>query len=461
MKKHVIRAAVLLAALAAVFLACGLWYARGAAPLTTGDIRMRFQEGQDFIHAAGQIDEDGMLEIGQTFYLTNRTGVALGEIVLRLYANGSCVAVPESASINGEECDALLDEEDATLLRIARPWAEGEEIELTLSLSIAADPSAQIAVIPLPVLAQIQDGQWRTEPWDALAGTIGAPAMDGYLDILCPEELSVVFSGEAGHLGAPPGSQKGVRSIMAHTESARGMILAVSGNACVRWRAIGGVAVSAMAENVLQANRLLDCAQAALESLDAIGLDYPFPSLSIVGAQPVSADGDVYSALIVPGTQGGRESLVRRMTRLIARQTFGVSAGYDPWNEPWLSHTLASAAELLAYRQRRGETAYETRFFEEVEVATRLTRPYGVTVGAGIDRFGSDAEMTQVLRDQGGAMMMGIGEAIGHYDVLAHALYVYAQDAAGGMGSRQSLEAALESVSGIDWTGYLNDELSY
>jgi len=29
------------------------------------------------------------------------------------------------------------------------------------------------------------------------------------------------------------------------------------------------------------------------------------------------------------------------------------------------------------------------------------------------------------------------------------------------MGSRQSLEAALESVSGIDWTGYLNDELSY
>ena len=53
---------------------------------------------------------------------------------------------------------------------------------------------------------------------------------------------------------------------------------------------------------------------------------------------------------------------------------------------PWLSQTLASTVELLSFRARKGAGAFETRVMEEIEVATRLTRPYGVTVGAGVDQ---------------------------------------------------------------------------
>ena len=81
-------------------------------------------------------------------------------------------------------------------------------------------------------------------------------------------------------------------------------------------------------------------------------------------------------------------------------EIFGVQVENDPWNTPWLSQTLASCVELLAYRGREGDAAYEKRFYSEVEVAMRLTRPHGVNVGASTEHFGDDSEMTQVLRDQ-------------------------------------------------------------
>ena len=434
MKRRIILAA---AALIVSALCVGLWYVRGMAPLDMGDTQM--DAGADFVTAYGQLDADDTLKIEQTFYLTNRTGAALEEIVLRLYANGNKPSAVKSleASVNGDLVDAQIDEDDATLITIARPWAQDEAIDLTLWTEIRLDMSKDIAVVALPVLAPIWDGQWQTELFDPLAGTLYAPAMDGELDIRYPNGWKAVFAN-----------------------GTRGMTLAVSKNACVRWREIGGVAVSAMADNVFAANRLLDCAKTAIESLEAIGLAYPFASLSIADAQPVSADGDVYSGLIVLESEGKKEELIQRMTRLIAAQTFGVLVGNDAWNTPWLSRSLPSAVELIAYRQRKGQAAFAARYEEEIEVASRVTRPYGVTVGADIRHFGGDAEMTQVLRDQGGAMLLGIEQAIGE-EVFMAALRMYIEENAGSFADRAALERALKAASGSSWEGYLTDELAY
>ena len=151
---------------------------------------------------------------------------------------------------------------------------------------------------------------------------------------------------------------------------------------------------------------------------------------------------------------------MQRLTRLIARQTFGILVENDPYHAPWLSVSLASACELAAYRQRKGEAAYEERFVQTVEIASRLTRPHGVTVGASADRFGGDAEMTQVLRDQGGAMLMGIEQAVGQ-EAFAQALGQYARKNVGQIASQQELERALLESTGSAWDGYLEDELAY
>ena len=434
MKRWMMIAAALLLALA---LGAGLWFVRGMSPLDADE--MQTEAGKDAVTAYGQLDEDGTLKIEQTFYLTNRTGAALEEIVLRLYANASASSAVKSleASINGDPVGAKIDEDDATLVTIARPWAKDEAIDLTLWTKIQADVDEGIAVVALPVLASFREGRWQKEPFDPLAGTLYAPAMDGELDVRYPKGWKAVFAN-----------------------GTRGLTRAVSQNACVRWREIGGVAVSAMADNVFAANRLLDYAKTALESLEAIGLAYPFASLAVVGAQPVSADGDVYSSMIVLNPEGKKEELIRRMTRLIAAQTFGALVGSDAWNAPWLSRSLSSAAELIAYRQRKGQAAFESRYEAEIEVASRVTRPFGVTVGADIWRFGGDMEMTRVLRDQGGAMLLGIEQAIGEAAFMA-ALQLYIEENAGGFAGRAALERALEAVSGSSWSGYLEDELAY
>lgn len=433
MKRRIVLAAAVLMAAA---LGAGLWFFRGISPLNAGDTRMN---AADSVTVYGQLEADGTLRIEQTFYLTNRTGAALERIVLRLYANGSASSAVKAleASVNGDPVEAEIDEDDATLIAIARPWEQDEAIDLTLWTEIQADLGEGIAVVALPVLAPAADGQWQTDLFEPLAGTLYAPVMDGELDIRYPEKWKAVFA-----------------------EGTRGMTLAVSKNACVRWRNIGGVAVSAMADNVFAANRLLDCAKTALESLEAIGLAYPFAALSIADAQPICADGDVYSGMIVLQSKGKKEELIQCMTRLIAAQTFGVLVGNDAWNAPWLSRSISSAAELIAYRNRKGQSAFESRYASQIEIASRVTRPYGVTVGAGIAHFGSDAEMTQVLRDQGGAMLLGIEQAIGEEAFMA-ALQLYIEENAGGFADCAALERALEAVSGSSWSGYLMDELAF
>ena len=153
------------------------------------------------------------------------------------------------------------------------------------------------------------------------------------------------------------------------------------------------------------------------------------------------------------------DELLAQMTRLCARQIFGVQVENDPWNAPWLSETPASCVELMAYRRREGEAAYEKRFYGEIEIATRLTRPRGVTIGASTEHFGGDGEMTQVLRDAGAANLMGIEQAVGQ-EAFIRALQTYIAENAGGIGSLEALESALERETGSDWSGYLADMLA-
>lgn len=125
-----------------------------------------------------------------------------------------------------------------------------------------------------------------------------------------------------------------------------------------------------------------------------------------------------------------------------------------PWNAPWLSETLASCVELMAYRQREGDAAYEKRFYDEIEIATRLTRPHGVVIGASTEHFGGDGEMTQVLRDAGAANLMGIEQAVGQ-EAFIRALQTYIAENAGGIAALRRWKARLsgkrEATGAVIW----------
>lgn len=396
----------------------------------------------------------------QTLRATNRTGEDLEEAVLRVMMNG---ADEESVSITNVTVDggsvrAQADEGDATVVRIPVKWRAGKTIEIAFTVMIRHAKESTASLITLPQMAVWEDGDWRTDVYDALCDMPYAQAFDCAITVSAPDAASLVFGPALTSVRWETGVGETMYAVQ--MQGARDVTFAVGQSQSVRCREIGGVIVSAQATSAGRAEDLLGAAQKALLSLEAIGLAYPFPSLTLAEAETGFSDGRVASGLIALPLTGGSEALCRRVTRLVARQTFGVLVGNDPCNAPWLSTSLASAAELLAYAQRKGEGALNTRLEEEIAMADRVTRPYGVTVGATLAHFGGDAERTQVLRDQGGGMLLGIAQAAGE-EAFLDALRLYAQENAGEIASLADFERALLAATGSAWDGYLEDELAY
>ncbi|MBR5288796.1 MAG: hypothetical protein IKU34_09460 [Clostridia bacterium] len=467
MKKALKRAAVVLLIVVLILGAAagGLFgyaaWRRGSVPQEVSQWDMALDSGRDVMRVRlenfSAADVTGM----QVISTENRSGADLEEIVLRAFANGAeslgtgtrGVDVT-NVYVNDEAVSFAFDQEDPTVVRVAYPWKAGEEI--TLRWHISAPLSGDQTLISLPVLGVVQDGAWRTDAWDPLVQSGFAQAFDWEIWMEYNHDIDVAFGGAVLGYGDDPSG----RISQARMLGARDVTLLVTRGRTLRSREAAGVKLAAVAEGYSAAEALLDQAEKALESLAQAGFAYPFPALTIVQMETGYEDGYACSGLIALGKEENAEAQLRRMTRLIARQTFGVLVGSDPWQEPWLSFTLASTAELMAYRHRKGQLAFEARFFDEIEVASRLTRPYGVTVGAGIERFGGDTEMTQVLRDQGAAMMLGIEEAMGREAFLA-AMQAYTGGQAHQIAQRSALENALEQAAGSSFAGYLEDELSF
>lgn len=370
----------------------------------------------------------------QTMEITNRTGAALDSIVLRLHMNGQdedAVAV-SAVSIDGEPVSGEWD--DPTVLRIAYPWRAEHAVSLSFTLMIKHEKKEGAAIVTLPSLAAFEDGAWRTDAYDELTGPSYGEAFDFTVSVDNQIAAQMCGARDASFALLPGGKTKE--------------------------KEISGARIRVLARDAGRAGLLLEQTQAALKSLDEIGVAYPFDMLTVAQSDTGFEDGAAYSGLIALDTDGTKEELRRRITRLTARQTFGILVQSDPWNAPWLSAAPASCCELLAYRSLKGEAAYEERFYGEIEPATRLTRPQGVSVGGSTAHFGSDREMTQVLRDQGAAMLLGIERAVGEEAFIA-ALSLYIQENAGGTGTLESLCSVLESATGSRWDGYLADGLSW
>ena len=430
---------------------------------------MRQNAERDSLLITAQATED-MRTLKGDMYLTttNRTGEDWTELVFRLYANGirEGSMVVSGVTIDGNAVSFAPDADDPSVLRVPYALKSGDMADISLHFAltiprgeseIARTDDSALLIGALPMPAMWENGAWRTDAYDALAETSYAQPVDIQMALTVPEKVNAAFGG------AWTDEQRngdGTKTLTMQLEGARDISLAMRAGGSMRQAMSGDILVTALAENSRTAARLLEAACKALEAVESVGLAYPFPSLTVVQAQSGHEDGTIGTALLaVDGTKKG-DALLQQLTRLCARQIFGVQVENDPWNAPWLSQTLASCVELLAYRGREGDAAYEKRFYSEVEVAMRLTRPHGVNVGASTEHFGDDSEMTQVLCDQGAASLMGIDTAVGG-EAFIRALQIYADENAGGTGSLEKLESALEQATGSAWDGYLSDMLAF
>ena len=460
---------MLAAVLVILGVGCAFGLSRGQKTMLAKLPAMRQNAERDSLLITAQATEDmRTLKGNMQLTTTNRTGGELTELVFRLYANGvrEGSMVISEMTIDGKETSFAQDADDPSVLRVPYALKSGDTVDIALRFAltvprgeseIARTDDSALLIGALPMLAMWENGAWRTDAYDALAETSYAQPVDIRMALTVPEKVKAAFGG------AWTDEQQngdGTKTLTMQLEGARDISLAMRAGGSMRQAMSGDILVTALAENSRTAARLLEAACKALEAVESVGLAYPFPSLTVVQAQSGHEDGTIGTALLaVDGTKKG-DALLQQLTRLCARQIFGVQVENDPWNAPWLSQTLASCVELLAYRGREGDAAYEKRFYSEVEVAMRLTRPHGVNVGASTEHFGDDSEMTQVLRDQGAASLMGIDTAVGG-EAFIRALQIYADENAGGTGSLEKLESALEQATGSAWDGYLSDMLAF
>lgn len=448
---------------------CAFGLSRGQKTMLAKLPAMRQNAERDSLLITAQATEDmRTLKGDMQLTTTNRTGGELTELVFRLYANGvrEGSMVISGVTIDGKETSFAPDADAPSVLRVPYALKSGDTVDVAFRFAltvprgeseIARTDDSALLIGALPMPAMWENGAWRTDAYDALAETSYAQPVDIQMALTVPEKVNAAFGGA---WTAEQRNGDGTKTLTMQLEGARDISLAMRAGGSMRQAMSGDILVTALAENSRTAARLLEAACKALEAVESVGLAYPFPSLTVVQAQSGHEDGTIGTALLaVDGTKKG-DALLQQLTRLCARQIFGVQVENDPWNAPWLSQTLASCVELLAYRGREGDAAYEKRFYSEVEVAMRLTRPHGVNVGASTEHFGDDSEMTQVLRDQGAASLMGIDTAVGG-ETFIRALQIYADENAGGTGSLEKLESALEQATGSAWDGYLSDMLAF
>ena len=460
---------MLAAVLVILGVGCAFGLSRGQKTMLAKLPAMRQNAERDSLLITAQATEDmRTLKGDMQLATTNRTGGELTELVFRLYANGvrEGSMVISGVTIDGKETSFAPDADDPSVLRVPYALKSGDTVDVAFRFAltvprgeseIARTDDSALLIGALPMPAMWENGAWRTDAYDALAETSYAQPVDIRMALTVPEKVKAAFGGA---WTAEQQNGDGTKTLTMQLEGARDISLAMRAGGSMRQAMSGDILVTALAENSRTAARLLEAACKALEAVESVGLAFPFPSLTVVQAQSGHEDGTIGTALLaVDGTKKG-DALLQQLTRLCARQIFGVQVENDPWNAPWLSQTLASCVELLAYRGREGDAAYEKRFYSEVEVAMRLTRPHGVNVGASTEHFGDDSEMTQVLRDQGAASLMGIDTAVGG-EAFIRALQIYADENAGGTGSLEKLESALEQATGSAWDGYLSDMLAF
>ncbi len=306
-----------------------------------------------------------------------------------------------------------------------------------------------------PIAAMLEEGTWRLDPYIEIGDPFFSACANYTVTLEAPEGYAVASSGALRQRSA----ENGVQRLRFELPAARDFALVISKNYKVARDTVDGVQVLSYATTDRKAKDALAFAKDALRTLNALFAPYPYPSFTVAEVDLGDYGGMEYPGLVMidEPQYASRDTLEYVVVHETAHQWWYAQAGNDQVREPWLDEALTEYATLLYYERVHGADRFAELIERQVEPALRVTLP-GVSIGSGIDQFGSGSEYSILVYHRGAGMLHGLREAVGE-ETFLRILRTYLERYRFGIGTRADFIRVANEVSGSNWQGYFDDYL--
>lgn len=402
----------------------------------------------------------------QQVTVPNHSGVALEEIVFRLYPNLSQYGgqmMVSSVSVDGKAASPVLRAENTALaVPLPRPLApeRSATIELSFEIQIPEKESGYVlfgysqGIWSVPdgyALLAVHDGErWHEDIAPAHGDAVFAGAGLYDVTLTVPEPLTLAATGVP--LSEVPG-EDGMHVHHLAGGPLREFTWLASADYRVRETTAYGTILRSyhLPGDEAAGQAALDVAAAALRAYEDAYGSYPFERM-IVAEAPLRHYGMEYPGLNLIGIDLYREQrgqLEDRVIHEVAHQWWYSQVGNDQVNTPWLDEGLAEYSMAIYYQQVFGQGQANTL------VNQRWLVPYQVAVENGYDAvvnqpaaaFGWEYEV--IVYAKAALFFHALHQELGDEGFLA-VLRAYRERYQWDIATPEGLLETAESVSGQD-----------
>ena len=367
-------------------------------------------------------------------HFTNRTGVSLYRIEMRLYANllGGKSEI-SGVKVDGQVVVPVFSQQNSVMaIPLAAPLAPGGSVVLQVAFVVTVPTTLDISygilaytggVLALahsyPMIAVYDQNGWNEEipaPW----GDILYNDASFYLvRVDAPTGLTLVASGrEVQHQGSG-GRQK----VTFAAGPARDFYLAASADYAKVSETVGGLTVNSYAPSgdETQSRLALDTALTAIQDYSRRYALYPYTQFNLA-AIPTQALGieypgevailqDLYTPRSADDSQA-RIYLETTVAHEVGHQWFYNLVGDNQLDEPWLDEALAQFATWQYYGDRYGAAAAQS--FETEALKSRWDRlqDADIPIGKRVQDY-TDAEYGAIVYGRGPLFFITLENQIG------------------------------------------------
>lgn len=350
-------------------------------------------------------DVAGRRLVGQEYItFTNRTGILLETVALRLYPNRpvwtsqatqqeTLLHVVE-ARVDGQPVSVTLTTSDTVaLLPLNRPLVPDEQVTVELGFELQvpqrANLPADVWTISsfFPMLAVYEENGWRLDVC-AFCGDIVYSESAWYeLTVTAPAEWVLAATGE--EVGSTP-NPDGTLTHVYEAGPVRDLALVLSPEFRVQSQEVDGVVVSVYSlSDDSPAGEILQIAMAALRLFNERFGPYPYPALRLVAFPSAGVAGMEYPGLIYLSYRPDDARLAPVIAHEVSHQWWYGVVGNDVFNAPWLDEALAQYSAIVYLEETEGAEAAQQQLQEYEDELTRLRvlEGYDMPVGSPVWAF--------------------------------------------------------------------------